>query len=148
MNLKKTLRRESILHRLKSTTKTEAIEEMVDFLADQGKISDRGTALRAILEREGKMSTGMQNGIAIPHGKTIGAGELITAIGLKPEGIDFDSMDDKPATIFVMTLSPINRVGPHIQFLAEISKLLCQESLRADLLAAPSPEAALAILTA
>jgi PTS system nitrogen regulatory IIA component len=102
----------------------------------------------AILDREQKMSTGMQHGIAIPHGKTDSIGELITAVALKPEGIDFDSMDESLSKIFVMTLSPATRVGPHIQFLAEISKLLCQEQLREKLLAAPDAETALALLTA
>ena len=148
MNLKKTLSKDSILYKLKAETKAEAIKEMVQTLATRGLIKDAATALSAILDREAKMSTGMQNGIAIPHGKSDCVDNLITLVALKPEGIDFDSIDEQPATIFIMTLSPANRAGPHIQFLAEISKLLNREDLRQALLDAPSAEAVLSLLTA
>ncbi len=147
MNLKKVLTQDSVLLSLKADTKRGVIEELINFLADAGKISDRDAALKAVLDREAKMSTGMQHGIAIPHGKTDSVNELIVAIALKPEGIDFEAMDEKPSTIFVLTLSPVNRTGPHIQFLAEISKLLSQEKLRDALLSAQTKEDVLALLT-
>jgi len=149
MNLKKVLTQDSVLLSLNANTKLGVIEELINFLADSGKISDRDAALKAVLDREAKMSTGMQHGIAIPHGKTDSVDELIVAIALKPEGVDFYAMDEKPkpSTIFVLTLSPINRTGPHIQFLAEISKLLSQEKLRDALLSAQTEEDVLALLT-
>ncbi len=147
MNLKKVLTEDSVLLSLKAESKLGVIEELIDFLADSGKISDRDAALKAVLDREAKMSTGMQHGIAIPHGKTDSVNELIVAIALKPEGLDFEAMDEKPSTIFVLTLSPVNRTGPHIQFLAEISKLLSQEKLRDALLSAQTKEDVLALLT-
>ncbi len=147
MNLKKVLTQDSVLLSLKADTKQSAIKELISFLLDTGKISNRDAALEAVLDREGKMSTGMQHGIAIPHGKTDSVDELIVVIALKPEGIDFDAMDEKPSTIFVLTLSPINRTGPHIQFLAEISKLLSQEKIRNILLNAKTEEDVLALLT-
>jgi len=149
MNLKKVLTKNSVLLSLKADTKPDVIEELISFLVDSGKISDRDAALKAVLDREGKMSTGMQHGIAIPHGKTDSVDELIVAIALKPEGVDFKAMDEKPSTIFVLTLSlsPANRTGPHIQFLAEISKLLSQEKLRDVLLSAQTEEDILALLT-
>ena len=147
MNLKKVLTEDSILLPLKANTKQGVIEEMVSFLAEAGKVGDHAAALNAVLARETKMSTGMQHGIAIPHGKTDSVSELIVAIALKPEGVDFGAMDEKPSTIFVMTLSPENHTGPHIQFLAEVSKLLSQEALRAKLLAAKNEEDVLTLLT-
>ncbi len=147
MNLKKVLTKDSVLLSLNADTKQGVIEEMVAFLADHEKIDDRDAALKAVLDREAKMSTGMQHGIAIPHGKTDTVDELIVAIALKPAGVDFEAMDEKPSTLFVMTLSPSSHSGPHIQFLAEISKLLSQEALRANLLAAQSEEDVLALLT-
>ena len=147
MNLKKILSQDSVLLSLKADTKPGVIEEMIAFLADAGKINDRAAALKAVFDREEKMSTGMQHGIAIPHGKTDSVDELIVAIALKPTGVDFEAMDEKPSTIFVLTLSPTNRTGPHIQFLAEISKLLGQEKLRTNLLTAQSEKDVLALLT-
>ena len=147
MNLKKVLTKDSVLLSLKANTKQDVIEEMVTFLADAGKMGDRDAALNAVLAREAKMSTGMQHGIAIPHGKTDSVDQLIVAIALKPDGVDFGAMDEKPSSIFVMTLSPENHTGPHIQFLAEISKLLSQDALRAKLLAAKNEEDVLSLLT-
>ncbi len=147
MNLKKVLTQDSVLLSLKADTKRGVIEELINFLADAGKISDRDAALKAVLDREAKMSTGMQHGIAIPHGKTDSVDELIVVIAFKPEGIDFAAMDEKPSTIFMLTLSPTHRTGPHIQFLAEISKLLSQENLRDILLSAKTEEEVLALLT-
>lgn len=148
MNLKKTLFNDSILFRIKAETKNGVIEEMIQTLAAQGKVKDYDTVLRAVLDREAKMSTGMQHGIAIPHGKSDSVNELVALVGLKPEGIDFDALDEKPCTIFILTLSPLKRAGPHIQFLAEVSKLLSQPDFRKELLESPNPATALALLTA
>lgn len=148
MNLKKVLTKDSILPHLKAETKSAAIEEMVDFLVWSGNITDRDPVLKAVLSREEKMSTGMQNGIAIPHGKTDSVNQLKVAVAIKPEGIDFDALDGQPCKIFVMTLSPENRAGPHIQFLAEISKLLGSEDLRTKLVEAQNADEILNLLTA
>ncbi len=140
MNLKKLLSKDNIFLDLKADTKEEVIEEIIDRLVATGKIKDRNAALKAILERERKMSTGMENGIALPHGKNNSVDKLITAIAVKKEGVDFDSMDKKPAKIFVLTLSPLNRTGPHIQFLAETSKLLRDAKAREKVLSAKTPK--------
>lgn len=132
---------------LMSTAKEAIIEEMVDMLDAAGKIPDRDAALKAILEREKKMSTGMQNGIAIPHGKSDTIEELVTALAIHKEGVDFESLDGKPSRIFIMTLSPVNRTGPHIQFLAETSRLLGDDEIRKKLLVAESREDVLQILS-
>ena len=147
MNLKKVLTKDSILPQIHADTKPAVIEELINFLVLSGTVDDRDAALQAVLDREGKMSTGMQNGIAIPHGKTNSVNQLLVAIGIKPEGIDFDALDGKPSTTFIMTLSPKNGGGPHIQFLAEISKLLGNAALREKLVAAESAEEILALLT-
>jgi len=146
MNLKKALKLETIAAELKATTKDGIIENLVDLLVSAGKIKDRIEALRAVLEREKKMSTGMQSGIAIPHGKTDSVDELVAAFGLKHAGVEFDSLDGLPAHIFVMTLSPTNRTGPHIQFLAEISRQLNDPAVRERLLQATTSEEILNIL--
>lgn len=136
MNLKKVLSADAVWVDLKAETKEGIIEEMVERLFAAGKITDREAILSVIKEREAKMSTGMQNGVAIPHGKSDTVKSLVAAVGLNKAGVDFDSMDGSPSTIFIMTISPVERTGPHIQFLAEISRLISQPAERARLLAA------------
>jgi PTS system nitrogen regulatory IIA component len=132
---------------VRGTTKDEIIEYLVDMLWDTGKVSSREDALRCVREREEKMSTGIQNGIAIPHGKTAAVDQLLACIALKKEGVDFDSLDGEPSRIFIMTLSPVDRSGPHIQFLSEVSQLLQDKEARKSLLAANTPREVLDIVT-
>lgn len=147
MNLKKVLSPDAVWVDLKADTKQGIIEEMIDRLVAAGKVKDREAALAAVLEREAKMSTGMQNGVAIPHGKSDSVSELVAAIGLNKAGVDFDSLDGSPAMIFIMTLSPAKRSGPHIQFLAEVSRLISQPAEREKLLAAKTHAEIYTILT-
>ncbi len=147
MNLKRALSPELVQIGLAGTTKREIIEALVDLAYRSDKVSDRAAALAAILEREEKMSTGMQHGIAIPHAKTDVVTELVACIAISAEPVDFESLDGKPSRIFICTLSPTNRSGPHIQFLAEVSKLLSDESRRTLILAATTPADVIRILT-
>ena len=146
MNSKKPLTAETICLDLKGATKEAILSEMVDLLVASGHIRDRDAVLKAVMERERRMSTGMQNGIAIPHGKTDSVDCLIAALGIKRGGVDFGALDGQPSNIFVMTVSPDSRTGPHIQFLAEISRPLNDASVRARLLAATSREDVLKLL--
>lgn len=146
MNPKRILSKEAVVLRLQGTSKEQIIEELIDVLVSAGKIADRKSALKAVMEREKKMSTGLQNGIAIPHGKSDTVEALVAALGLKPEGVAFDSLDGQPAQIFLMTLSPASRTGPHIQFLADISRVLHDPSMRERVLSAPSAEALVELL--
>ena len=146
MNLKKPLTVETISLDLKGENKEAILAEMVDLLVASGHIRDRDAVLKAVLEREKRMSIGMQNGIAIPHGKTDSVDCLVAALGIKRAGVDFGALDGQPSNIFVMTVSPDSRTGPHIQFLAEISRPLNDASVRAKLLAATSPDEVLHLL--
>ncbi len=146
MNPKRVLAKETISLQLKGTDKEAILEELVDLLAAAGRIKDRKAALKAVMEREKKMSTGLQNGIAIPHGKTDTVESLVAALGIKREGIDFSSLDGLPTQIFLITLSPASRTGPHIQFLADISRTLHDPAVRQQVLEATSEEQLLEIL--
>ena len=148
MNVKRILNEESILLNLQGATKEAIIQEMIDFLTAKSSIKDRDAALKAVMDREQKMSTGMQHGVAIPHGKTDSVERLVAMLAFKREGIDFGSMDGNPSTIFLMTLSPVKQTGPHIQFLSEISQILNDPVRRETLLSAPSVAAVLRILSA
>lgn len=119
---------------LAAAGKEQIIAEMLDLLCAAGLVKDRQQALDALMQRERSMSTGLQRGIAIPHARTNAVDRLVCAVGLKPEGADFEAMDGQPSTIFVMTLSPESASTPHLQFMSEVSQILtperCQMLLR------------------
>ena len=148
MNLKKMLNRNVLQLDLPGSSKQEVIEGLLDILMRTGKVKDRAAALNALLEREKKMSTGIQFGVAIPHAKTDAVDELLACVAIKKEGVDFESLDGVDSHIFIMTLSPERRTGPHVQFLAEMSKILQNESLREKMLHLESEEALLQLILA
>ena len=98
-----------------------------------GLLSDRDAALEAVLTRERTRSTGTGAGIAIPHGKCSAVKELVMAIGIAHDAIEFESIDDKPVTILILLVSPIDQTGPHIQALAQISRLLLDQEFKQTL---------------
>ena len=147
MNLKTVLTKDTICLNLKGTTKEEIINELLDLLVAARKIDDREAAYTAIIEREMKMSTGMKHGIAIPHGKTPTINDLVACIGISDSPVEFDTLDHEPCRIFIMTLSPVEKTGPHLQFLAEISLLFKSAEKRQEILHATSADGVLKILS-
>ena len=125
---------------LKSNDKDGAITELVDLLASMNQIEDRDRVLESIFMREQTRSTGIGSGIAIPHGKCSGTKELVMAVGIAKEPIEFDSIDQKPVTIIVLLASPTDRTGPHIQALARVSRLMLDEVFKENLESAKTPE--------
>ncbi len=141
-SLRTRLEHSSFAPLLTSRTKREVMAELADLLVSDGAVpaENRSNILAALMERESKMSTGMQLGVAIPHAKTSAVTGLVTAVALAPEGIDFDSLDGQPSRIFVVTVSPPSDVGTHIRFLAEISRQLSSEHVRSKLLESKTPQ--------
>jgi fructose-specific phosphotransferase system IIA component len=118
------LPKKNIILNLSGKTKLEIIEELLSQMDKLGLVQDYDTALHDILAREANHSTGLENGIAIPHSKTEATEKLCMVFGLKKEGVDFKTLDDKPAHLFFLVLSPLNTSGPHIQALALITRNL------------------------
>ena len=135
-----------IAMQLQGRTKEAIYDELLDRLLALGDIQDREAAGQAIWEREQKMSTALEAGIAIPHGKTDSVTKLVCVVGIAREGVPCDSMDGEPSRIFVMTLSPKTRPAPHIQFMATITQIL-NPAGRMLLLEAQTPADILAYLT-
>jgi PTS system nitrogen regulatory IIA component len=146
MDLMKILSTESVALHLKGTSKEEIIDELIDVAMRQGKVKDREIAKASVMERERRMSTGMKHGIAIPHGKTQAVAELVACVGVSDAEVDFDALDRKGCKIFIMTLSPPEKAGPHLQFLAEVSMLFRSEEKRQAILSAASEEELLKVL--
>lgn len=135
---------------VKANDKDGIIAELVDILVASGKIKEgnRNEALESVLKRESQMSTGIQSGVAIPHGKSAVVNELAACIAISKTDKSFDALDGNPSRIFVLTVSPADKTGPHVQFLAEISRLLTKQDVRDQLLSADSAEKVVDIFTA
>lgn len=146
MNLKKILNTNLVELDLKGDSKQEIIENLLDILVKTGKVKDRSVALEALLERESKMSTGIQQGVAIPHGKTDAVKELLACVGIVKDGVDFEALDGIPSKIFIMTLSPLTGSGPHVQFLADISRVLTSEGMREKLIDSSTKEELISLM--
>jgi fructose-specific phosphotransferase system IIA component len=140
MNLTRILQLNCVKVPLKSKDKTSAITELVDLLDANRLLVNKETVLKAVLAREQYRSTGIGSRIAVPHGKCDGVKELVMAVGVASEPIDFGSIDGKPVTIIILLASPANQTGPHIQALAKISKLMLNEELKQRIEKATSPE--------
>jgi len=125
---------------LESKDKESAIVELVDLLNDNGLLLDKDIVLEAVLTREKTRSTGIGSGIAVPHGKCKAVKELVMAIGITDEPIDFASVDGRPVKIIILLVSPSDQTGPHIQALARISRLMLDEEFKQALEKATSAE--------
>lgn len=140
MNIYQILSPNCIKVPLKSRDKTSAITELVDVLNSNKLLLNRDVVLNAVLAREKTRSTGIGSGIAIPHGKCNGVRELVMALGIAAEPIEFESIDGKPVKIIILLTSPIDQTGPHIQALAKISRLMLDETFKTKLENSTSPE--------
>jgi len=108
---------------LESEDKEELFEEMVQLFIEQGLITDREAALEALFEREAKMSTGIAKWLGLPHGKLDEAQGLLMALGVSRIGIEYDSLDGEPVYVVLMVFAEVGNPGPHIEALAEVSRL-------------------------
>ncbi|MGB2613342.1 MAG: PTS sugar transporter subunit IIA [Phycisphaerae bacterium] len=133
---------------LESRDKEECFEEMVDLLVRAGRIPDRAGALEVVRQREEQGTTGIGDGVAIPHGKHASIPTLTAAVGTSPEGIEFDSIDGEPVHAVFLLLARVNDPGPHIRALAEIARLVQTPGLYRRLIEARSAKDVLAILDA
>jgi nitrogen PTS system EIIA component len=108
---------------LAGRSKDEVIRELLAVLSSAGRLDDVARAYEAVLAREALGSTGLENGIAVPHAKTTAVHDLTIAIGVSPGGIDFQALDGRPSSLFFLILAPPDKSGPHIEALAEIARL-------------------------
>ncbi len=122
---------------LESKDKPDVLRELVQILKDADEIGDFDIVLKAIQEREDKGSTGLEKSIAVPHAKTPAVSSLKLALGIAPEGIDFDSLDKQPSKLFFLLVAAPDQSGPHVEALGEIAKLsrsnaFCRALVNAD----------------
>ena len=130
MRLTEILKPQNIKVPLSAGTKAEAIGELVSVLAENGELTDAKKVLDAVLEREGTRTTGIGNGLAIPHGKCNGTDHLVMAIGRPLTPVDFQAIDGRPVNLIWLLASPPDKTGPHIHALARISRLMTIDKFR------------------
>ena len=121
---------------LASQDKPSVLRELLQILIDAGKVTNKDEILEALFKRESLQSTGLEAGIAVPHAKTAAVSALTLAIGISPEGIDFDAIDHLPSKLFFLMLAPPDKSGPHIEALAEIARMSKSKAFISALMAA------------
>ena len=134
------LRSDGIICPLQASSKEEVLVELVEPIARSHPHLDQPELVRTLLDREKLGSTGIGGGIAIPHGKVEGLKELVASFGKSANGINFNSMDGKPAHIFFLLVAPKNSASDHLKALARISRLLKDPLLLNSLQKADSPK--------
>ncbi|MDB5295373.1 MAG: fruA 1 [Phycisphaerales bacterium] len=140
MRLTEILKPQNIKVPLAAATKAEAIGELVSTLAANGELTDAKKVLDAVLEREQTRTTGIGNGLAIPHGKCTGTDHLVMAIGRPGTPVDFQAIDGRPVNLIWLLASPPDKTGPHIHALARISRLMTIDKFRHALAEAKTAE--------
>lgn len=140
MKIAELLQPAAIIDELRSTEKTEILAELTDAVMNVENGLDRSEVIRVLQERENLGSTGIGESVAIPHGKLKNIDRLLLSFGRSLSGVDFDSMDGKPAHLFFLLIAPEESVGIHLKTLARISKLLKDPLVRNRLLEAADKE--------
>jgi nitrogen PTS system EIIA component len=143
------LSKKAILTDIKSTSKEEVIQEMVDFLIEAGDVEKRNRSklIDALMSREALGSTAIGQGIAIPHAKCDCVDKLVAAFGLSKKGVDFDSLDGELAYIFFLLVAPQDSAGPHLKALARISRLLKDKYFRDTLRTCTDEKSVIKVIT-
>ena len=138
MKLSEIVKPEFIISDLKAHDKKGVLEELSEIITEREPSLDKGVLLQVLLERERLGSTGIGDGIALPHGKLRELRRLLISFGRSMNGLDFDSIDEQPAYLFFLLLAPENSAGIHLKALAKISRLLKDGSFRRQLMSAKS----------
>ena len=150
MKLTDFINKDAVCINLKSNDKISVLYELVDILIKSGEInsSNREEIFNILLKREKLGSTSIDNGVAIPHGKSNLVKSIVIAIGLSRDGIDYNSIDGKKTYVFFLLIVPLSSVAPHLKVLVRVSRLLKNKTFWDALINAKSPEDVIKLITA
>ena len=140
MKISEILNEDLLISNLQSKNKKGVLEELAGVLVAQRKLPDLEKVVEVLLDREKLGSTGIGDGIAIPHGKIKDLEGVVASFGRSRGGVDFESIDQKPTHLFFLLVAPENSAGIHLKALARISRLLKDPSFRKRLMEAESKE--------
>ena len=134
MKISDILKKEHIIKELNSCDKKNVLDELSSFLEDEGEITNKASLLAALIEREKLGSTGIGENVAIPHAKISEIDKIITVFGRSKNGVEFESLDQKPVNFIFLVIAPENSTSQHLKALARISRLFKNPSLRESVL--------------
>lgn len=146
MKIVEFLNEKAITAEIKASSKEAVIRELVDVLAKAEGFRNKEELVKALLARENLGSTGIGQGVGIPHAKTNVVKKLVAAFGLCPSGVNFDALDGEPVHIFFLLVAPEDSAGPHLKGLARISRLLKDKYFRESLKALTDEKAILKMI--
>ena len=146
MKIVEFLNEKAVTANIKATNKEGIIRELVDLLAKAEGIKNKEDLVKILLNRETLGSTGIGQGVGIPHGKTNAVKKLVAAFGICHEGVNFDALDGEPVYIFFLLVAPEDSAGPHLKALARISRLLKDKFFRESLKSLTDEKAILKLL--
>lgn len=140
MKLRDILSEERIKIPLENSIKEKIIGEMVELIDKSQKMRNKSQMLKAVLDREAVMSTGVGDEVAIPHGKADGVEDVVAALGITKEPVDFNSLDEKPVRLVWLLVGPQDKTGPHLKALSRISRLMHKKDFREKLIKTKTPK--------
>lgn len=130
MKITELLKADTIILDLKSQTKNDVIHELAEKLSSSGRLQDKGKFIEAILTREAQSTTGIGEGIAIPHAKIKAVKVPAIAFGRSKEGIDYDALDGQPSHLFFMIAASEGTNNEHLETLSRLSSYLMDSKFR------------------
>jgi PTS system fructose-specific IIC component/PTS system nitrogen regulatory IIA component len=133
MILQDVLLPEFIKINMEAEDKDEAFEELVNFYCQADKSDSRDEILKAIQDREAKMSTGIHKGIAVPHGKTKAVKNLRVVLGISPKGVQYDSLDGEPVNLLFMFIAPMEDSEKYLRLLKHLAQLVDMPQFKIEL---------------
>ncbi len=134
MKLAEIIEKNSIVPELKANDKAGVLEELAQVISDHVSSIEKEALVKVLVERERLGTTGIGDGVAIPHGKLKGIGRPIISFGRSKDGIDFESIDRQPVYLFFLLVAPDNSSGIHLQVLAKIARILKSNTFRKKLM--------------
>ncbi len=146
MKFSELINKNYIIPEFKGSTKKQVLEELVEALASNKEEIGKVELLNALLEREKLGSTGIGDGVAIPHGKLNGLDNIILLFGKSGQGVDFDAIDRKPVCLVFLLVAPADSAGLHLKALARLSRMLREKEFKNSLLMASDTETLLKII--
>lgn len=147
MRLRDILTEDRVKIPLESIDKDQIIEEMINLIDESINLKNKEEILKAVMDREAVMSTGVGEEVAIPHGKSNGVSEIVAALGITKKPIDFKSLDDKPVRLVWLLVGPEDKTGPHLKALSRISRLMHKKEFREELIKTRLPKRLLQVIT-
>lgn len=146
MNLSEALKVGTIKVKLQSADKFGAINELIDLADEAGVLSNKDDFRNAILARERRQSTGLEEGVAVPHALSQSVKQVFACLGISKGGIEFQSLDGKPAKLIFLIGAPPGMNTQYLSVLSKVARIFIKRDMRNKVLSASSPEEVMGII--